>query len=108
MTPEISAIVSEMASLAATVSKPEIADGVSYLMALSEALWEKASQEAGPEITDLFSAHIEIEELIRWLQNCQQSSWLSPEIAQEGVQQAINKALAIFGEDPDKALEPYI
>jgi hypothetical protein len=43
---------------------------MNYLMALSEALWERATQQAGPEVTALFSAYIEVEALITWLKGC--------------------------------------
>jgi hypothetical protein len=97
-----------IANLAATVSGPDISEKVNCLMALSEALWEKASQQAGPEVTALFNAHIEIETLIRWLESSQQASWPNGEIAQSDVEKSIGEALALFGEDLDEALEPHL
>lgn len=95
------------ADLAAAVSNSQVTEGVNCLTALSEALWQKATEQAGSEVTALFSAHIEVEALIHWLEGCQ-SSWLSPEIARSDVKKSIQEALALFGEDLDKVLEPHL
>ena len=108
MTEEVHTTVRKITELATTVSSSEIADGVNHLMALSEAIWEKASREAGLEITTLFSAYIEMEALIRWLQGCQQADWPSSECAKGSVQRATNTALTIFGPDLGKALRSHL
>jgi hypothetical protein len=100
-------LASTFANLAATVSDPDVTEKINGLMALSEALWEKASQQAGPEVTALFSAHIEVEALIRWLESSRQASWPNGEIARSDVEKSIGEALALFG-DLDKALEPHL
>jgi len=108
MATNITTLAPTIANLAATVSGPDVTEKVNYLMALSEALWEKASQQAGPEVTALFSAHIEMEALIRWLESSQQASWPNGEIARGDVEKSIGDALALFGEDLDEALEPHL
>jgi len=108
MATNVTALAPTIANLAATVSDPGITGKINCLMALSEALWEKASQQAGPEITAVFSAHIEMEALIRWLGRSQQASWPNGEIARGDVERNIGKALALFGEDLDRALGPHL
>jgi hypothetical protein len=105
MSTEMQAIISQVTDLAASVSDLELEKRLDSLMVLSEALWEKASQQAGPEITELFSTYIEVEELIRWLQGCRQHNWLSSKIAQTDVEKTLTKALAFLGDDLDKVLE---
>ena len=108
MTEEVHTTVRKITDLAAAASSSEIADGVGHLVALSEAIWEEASRMAGMEITTLFSAYIEIEALIRWLQGCQQADWPDSKCAKGSVQRTMNKALAIFGPNLGKALKPYL
>jgi len=108
MATNVTALAPTIANLATMVSDPDVTEKVNCLMALSEALWEKASQQAGPELTALFSAHIEMETLIRWLESSQQASWPNGEIARSDVERSIGEALALFGEDLDKALGPHL
>lgn len=108
MATNMTTLAPTIANLAAIVSGPDITEKINCLMALSEALWEKASQQAGSEVTALFSAHIEMEALIRWLGSSQQASWPNGEIARSDVEKSIGDALALFGEDLDKALGPHL
>lgn len=78
-----------------------------YLMSLSECMWEKATEVAGPDVTALFQNHRALERVIDVVEGRRQPD-ADTEIFYREAVQTIKAAWSFFGPGLAEAIEEYL
>lgn len=79
---------------------------LNYLMSLSECVWEKATELAGPDVAALFQAHNNLEWVIDVMEGRRQPE--DPESFLREAVQAIRHSWSLFGQGLPQAIADYL
>lgn len=80
---------------------------LNYLMSLSECLWEKATEVAGPGITALFRAHADLEWIVDVVEGRRKPD-ANPEGFHREAMETIQGSWSLFGHGLPEAMEDYL